>query len=127
MLYQVNCSKCGETFWVDVGDMDPYEDENGTLDRIPCPGHHVELMSGHNYLSFTGEKKEGKALTDTAWLEATTASHGRLYNTKEVSEHFEITGFSYGAAFGYEKATKNKVVLDFDHSPEKHERYYWVT
>jgi uncharacterized Zn-finger protein len=127
MLHEVHCKKCGEVYWADLLDINLTETDPITvLDRLRCPGNHVELCSPSVYLEFTGKTKDGHAPSDEEWLKTMTEHHGRLYSNSEVGDAFSITGFSFGMAFGTEKATGNKVSLDFTSSPSGRTRYYWV-
>jgi hypothetical protein len=127
MLHEVHCLKCGTVYWADLLDIDLSKTDPITvLDRLRCPGNHVELISPSTYLEFTGKTKGGNAPTDEEWLQYMAERHGRLYSNDEVQGVFSITGFSYGMAFGTERATGNKVTLDFTSSPSGRTRYYWV-
>lgn len=46
---------------------------------------------------------------------------GRLYNTEEVQEKFEIDSFLAPFVLAIEKETKKKCLLMFQHEP----RFYW--
>ena len=124
MLVKSTCKKCGETFKLDIGDKSLPEIKKilAKRDSFECPGHHVEMTSPLNFWTF-GEIIEGNAPTEAQWLAKMRDGGRKLYSNDEVRELFECTGFSAGMFIGFNKKTKEKVVLDFSTSPEGH-RYY---
>ena len=127
MLHEVHCKKCGRDFWADLLDTNLNEVVPITiLDKLHCPGNHVELSSPSAYLEFTWRKKEGHSPTEEEWLDSMTKHHGRLYANDEVQQVFSFKSFSYGMAFATEKATGKDVTLDFASTPSGKTRYYWV-
>jgi hypothetical protein len=127
MLHELHCKKCGTVFWADLLKIDLNETDPITvLDRLHCPGNHVELSSPSEYLEFTGKSKDGNAPTEEDWLIHMEKQHGKLYPNDGVQKHFSFKGFAAGMAFAIEKATGREVTLDFTSTPSGKTRYYWV-
>lgn len=66
-------------------------------------------------------KDYGDAAPADGSREAFEAKHGRVWDTKELQDNFEVLGFSAPFVVVREKHTGKKGSLEFCHSP----RYYF--
>jgi hypothetical protein len=119
-LIDIHCNTCGEDFKADIGDMTK-EELIATLkkkDSFHCnAGNHMELSSPM-YHWILGEIHEGSVLTEDEWFKTMTERYGQLYNSDQLQEKFEVTGFSFGACMAKYKQTGQVVCMNFIHSPK---------
>jgi len=125
MLLNVTCKKCGIKYKIDIGNktVDQVKETLKKQDTFSCPGNHVELSGPLDYL-IIGEIGSGSALSDPEWLTQKKKEGYTLLTSDEVREKFTCTGVSMGLFCGFNKETKEKVVLDFMNSPAG-VRYYF--
>lgn len=128
MLLNVTCKKCGMSYKMDIGNRT--KEETITVLKkqktFSCkPGHHEEISSPVNFLTF-GEIETGSAPTDDEWLSEQTKNGTVLMATDQVREKYTCTGFSAGLFVGYrnDDKTRKTVYLDYTHSPSG-KRYYY--
>lgn len=124
-LIDIHCNTCGEDFKADIGDATK-EELIAILkkkDSFHCnAGNHMELGSPLRHWVL-GDIHEGSAPTEDEWFKTMTERYGQLYNSDQLTEKFEVTGFSFGACMAKYKQTGQVVCMSFIHSPNG-TRYY---
>jgi len=125
-MWSAKCKKCGETarFQGTREELEAYLDQ----ESFHCnPGHHMELCGPRVYLEVDydnpGEPEE--LPTDEQVLADLKTRYRWAGDTKALGEEFEVVGFSFGLCVAVRKATGDKEVLDFMHTPDG-TRYYYL-
>jgi len=124
-LIDATCKVCGSSFKLDAGEksLDEVIKVLRARESFECPGHHFEIGSPMDFWTL-GKIHEGHAPTEEDWHADMIKRHGTLYNTDELSEMFEVTGFLSGMCMAKVRETGKEVVLNYSSSP-KGVRYYY--
>lgn len=127
-LLNVECKKCGEQFKIDIKDQS-IEQTKERLSRMEhfsfCPGNHIELSSPVNYLILK-DIVPGNAPTEQEFIEKLKSEYKEVYENKELSVNYEVSGFSCGCCICRNKITGKKAYFDFKHSPAGKRFYYKI-
>jgi hypothetical protein len=125
-LLKAYCKKYDNHFKIDIGEKS-YDEVIAIYKRqtsFHCnAGNHVELSSPLNYWTIEKEVVEKVIPTNEEKLMELKKNYSEVYQNKDLSEFYEVSGFSAGCCICRNKATKKKAYFDFTHIGN--ERYYY--
>ena len=128
MIVDVKCTKCGQTFVADIGDRSVsqvQEDFEASTASQCLASNHFELDgAGKYWVVLKDTLREGAATPEGVWIVQMKERYGEIWNTDEMTAKFRTISFAYGAAFVEDRATGEKLSLEFGQSPEG-KRYYY--
>lgn len=125
-LLKAYCKKCDNHFSIDIGDKS-YDEAIAIYKRqnsFHCnAGNHVELSSPLNYWTIEKDVIEKVIPTNEELIEKLKKDYSEVYQNKDLSEFYEVTGFSAGCCICKNKRTGEKAYFDF--TTIGNERYYY--